>query len=68
MYMYMVWSSHIAREYMDPPGKVVNPVRGQPNRENQYSPVPVRACLLRIWSRETGFTVSPVPRQPGYLQ
>ena len=39
---------------MDQPGKVANPVRGQLNRENEYSPVPVR---LRIWSRETGSAV-----------
>ena len=37
---------------MDQPGKVANPARGQLNRENEYSPVPVRAG--RIWSRETG--------------
>ena len=30
-------------EYMDQPGKVANPARGQLNRENGYSPVPVRA-------------------------
>ena len=28
---------------MDQPGKVANPARGQLNRENEYSPVPVRA-------------------------
>ena len=28
---------------MDQPGNVANPVRGQLNRENKYSPVPVRA-------------------------
>ena len=28
---------------MDQPGKVANPTRGQLNRENEYSPVPVRA-------------------------
>ena len=27
---------------MDQPGKVANPARGQLNRENEYSPVPVR--------------------------
>ena len=27
----------------DQPGKVVNPARGQLNRENEYLPVPVRA-------------------------
>ena len=27
----------------DQPGKVVNPARGQLNRENEFSPVPVRA-------------------------
>ena len=29
---------------MDQPGKVANPARGQLNRENEYFPVPVRAC------------------------
>ena len=28
---------------MDQPGKVANPARGQLNRENEHSPVPVRA-------------------------
>ena len=41
VYVY-VWSSHIA-EYVDQPGKVANPARGQLNRKNEYSPVPVRA-------------------------
>ena len=27
----------------DQPGKVANPARGQLNRENEHSPVPVRA-------------------------
>ena len=27
---------------MDQPGKVANPARGQLNRENEYSPVPIR--------------------------
>ena len=40
---------------MDQQGKVANPARGQLNRENEYSPVPVS---LRIWSRETGSAVS----------
>ena len=29
-------------EYKDQPDKVVNPARGQLNRENEYSRVPVR--------------------------
>ena len=28
---------------MDQPGNVANPARGQLNRKNEYSPVPVRA-------------------------
>ena len=32
---------------MDQPGKVANPARGQLNRENKYSPVPVRARFSR---------------------
>ena len=27
----------------DQPGKVANPARGQPNKENDFFPVPVRA-------------------------
>ena len=42
---------------MDQPGKVANPDRGQLNRENEYSSVPVRTTCLRIWSRETGSAV-----------
>ena len=36
-----VWSSHIAE--MDQPDKVASPARGQLNRGNEYSTVPVRA-------------------------
>ena len=38
-----VWSSHIG-EYIDQSGdvSVVNPARGQLNRENDFFPVPVR--------------------------
>ena len=42
MYVCMYVWSHI-QQSMDQPGKVANPVRGQLNRENEYSPVPVRA-------------------------
>ena len=35
---------------MDQPGKVADPARGQLNRENKYSPVPVH-------SRETGSAI-----------
>ena len=31
------------KQSMDQPGKVANPARGQLNRENEHSPVPVRA-------------------------
>ena len=34
---------HTFSKSMDQPGKVVNPARGQLNRENEYSPVRVRA-------------------------
>ena len=33
---------------MDQPGKVANPARGQLNKENEYSPVPVRAWEFGI--------------------
>ena len=43
---------------MHRPGKVVNPARGQLNRENEFFPVHVRAWeFLRIWSREMGSAV-----------
>ena len=36
---------------MDQPGKVANPTRGQLNRENEHSPVPVRACEFGLARR-----------------
>ena len=36
---------------MDQPGKVDNPARGQLNRENEYSPVPVRALEFGLARR-----------------
>ena len=36
---------------MDQPGKVVNPARGQLNRENEYFPVPVHACEFGLARR-----------------
>ena len=36
---------------MDQPGKVTNPARGQLNRENEYSPVPVRALEFGLARR-----------------
>ena len=41
--VYIIYISHIARVRMDTPGKVANLARGQPNRENGYFPVRVRA-------------------------
>ena len=54
---------------MDQPGKVVNPTRGQLNRENEYFPqgkliFPCPRSRLRIWSRETG---SAVPSRASLL-
>ena len=34
---------HTHSKSIDQPGKVDNPARGQPNRENKYFPVRVRA-------------------------
>ena len=45
---------------MDQPGKVVNPARGQLNRENEYFSSP--SAPENLVSRD-GFS-SPVPRQP----
>ena len=42
---------------MDQPGKVANPARGQLDRENEYSPVPVRA-----W--EFGLAIRVQPSRP----
>ena len=36
---------------MDQPGKVVNPARGQLNRENERFPAPVRACEFGLARR-----------------
>ena len=36
---------------MDHPGKVANLARGQLNRENEYSPVPVRALEFGLARR-----------------
>ena len=38
------WMDEWMDGWMDQPGKVANPARGQLNRKNEYSPVPVRAC------------------------
>ena len=57
-----VWSSHIA-EYMDQPGKVANPARGQLNRENN---IPLSPCVPENLVSRDGFS-RPVPRQPAHL-
>ena len=54
---------HTYSKSIDQPGKVANPARGQPNGENEYFPVRVRA--LELISRD-GFG-SPVPRQLVHL-
>ena len=60
----MVTHTVLLQDCGDQPGKVANPARGQLNRENEYFP----RSRLRIWSRETGSTVSSlVPRQPAHL-
>ena len=40
---YVCMYDHTHRKSMDQPGKVANPARGPLKRENEYSPVPVRA-------------------------
>ena len=42
--MYVCMYGHHIQQEKDQPGKVANPARGQLNRENEYFPVPVRAC------------------------
>ena len=56
--------SHTYSKSMDQPDKVANPARGELNRENEYSPVPV-FVPENLVSRD-GFG-SPVPRQPAHL-
>ena len=45
---------HTHSKSIDQPGKVDNPARGQPNRENKYFPVRVRAWEFglgkQVWS------------------
>ena len=48
--------THTYSKTMDQPGKVASPARGQLNRKDELFSCP-RSCL-RIWSRETGSTVS----------
>ena len=48
---------------MDQPGNVANPARGQLNRENEYSPVPV---VPEHSVARDGFSRS-VPRQPAHI-
>ena len=43
MCVYVCMYGHHTYRSMDQPGQAANPARGQLNRENEYSPVPVRA-------------------------
>ena len=42
---------HTYSESKDQPGEVVNPARGQLNKENEYFPVSVRACEFGLARR-----------------
>ena len=42
---------------MDQPDKVANPARGQLNKENEYSNIPLSPCVPENLSRETGSAV-----------
>ena len=42
---------HTYSKSMDQPGKVANPARDQPNSENEYLPVRVRAWELGLARR-----------------
>ena len=55
-----VLSSHIA-EYVDQPGKVANPARGQLNKEHEFS---LSAFVPENLVSRDGFG-RPVPRHPG---
>ena len=48
---------------MDQPGKVANPARGKPNRENN---IPLSPCVPENLVSRDGFS-RPVPRQPAHL-
>ena len=48
---------------MDQPGKVVNPARGQLNREHN---IPLSPCVPENFVSRDGFS-RPVPRQPAHL-
>ena len=51
-----VWPSHTSKGKDQPPGKVVNPARGQLNRQgNSFFSSPFAP---EIWSRETGSAVT----------
>ena len=41
--LYICMYGHHLLQSMDQPGKVANPARGELDRENEYSPVPIRA-------------------------
>ena len=49
--MYVCMYGHHIKQSMDQPGKVANPARGQLNRENEHSPVPVRASEFGLARR-----------------
>ena len=49
-------ASHEEEAVMDRPDKVVNPARGQLNRENYFPPYP-RCSRLRVGSREADSVV-----------
>ena len=64
--MYVLSHIHVARRVarMDQPNKVVNPTRGQLNRENEYFLVAVRTCEFglarQVWqSRPASACSSP---------
>ena len=46
---------------MNQPGKVANPSRGQLNRENEYSPVPVREFGVCVYFIKLHITAQSGP-------
>ena len=58
---------HTCRKSMDQPGKVASPARGQLNKENKYSPVPVRGgiCSQHFQERmdQPGMVANPASGQ-----
>ena len=61
--MYLCMVITCSRVWINRPGKVANPARGQLNRENN---IPLSPCVPENLVSRDGFS-RPVPRQPAHL-